>query len=100
MYIQPSSFHLKEIGVVYTNRNEWLSTGLLKSIKHKKKLFYQSKIKPTEENIQKYKSYRNKLTNLIRSTEREYYNNQFPDLMKIERVVSIFKLKIIVQLQS
>ena len=45
---------MKEVRIVYKNRNEWLSTGLLKSIEHIKKLFYQNKIKPTEENIQRY----------------------------------------------
>ena len=48
-------FPLNEVRILYNNhRNQWQSTGLLKSTKHKNKLFYQSKIKHTEENIQSH----------------------------------------------
>ena len=60
----------------YTNKHSWINKGILNSIKHKNKLFYLSKTNPTKENISIYKSYRNKLTTILRNAERNYYTNQ------------------------
>ena len=44
-----------------------------KGIKKKNSLFYLSKHNPTEENITVYKTYKNKLTTILRKSERDYF---------------------------
>ena len=65
-----------------TNRKKipqspWITKGLLKSINVKNKLYKQYLLCPTEGNSVKFRSYRNKLNNLIRKCKREYYHNKF-----------------------
>jgi len=58
-----------------TDNNPWITSGIIKSIKRKNKL-YRAKLKsPTGKNIKSYSSYHNKLNYLIRATKNEYYNN-------------------------
>ena len=52
----------------------WITTSLLKSIKRKNKLFKISIKKPTDTNIEKYKSYRNKLNSVLRLAKSNYYS--------------------------
>ncbi len=52
-------------------KSPWLTKGLLKSIRHKNSLFLQAKINPNLN--QEYKTYRNKLTNLIRVAKLNYH---------------------------
>jgi hypothetical protein len=49
----------------------WLTTGILKSIKHKNKLFIKTKSNP--DLISDYNKYRNKLTNIIRIAKLNYH---------------------------
>ena len=55
----------------------WISKGLLKSINTKNKLYKRYVQKPSEERLNKFKTYRNKLNNLIRKSKKEYYNKKF-----------------------
>lgn len=55
-----------------TNK-KWLTIGLEISIKHKARLYKKFLRKPTDLNRLIYKNYKNKLTNLIRKMEQEYY---------------------------
>lgn len=55
----------------------WITKGLLKSINNKNKLYKKYKKIPNDENLQKYKMYRNKLDSLIRKSKRQYFENKF-----------------------
>lgn len=52
-------------------KTPWLTKGLLKSVRHKNRLFLQAKFNPNLK--QEYKTYRNKLTNLIRISKLNYH---------------------------
>ena len=58
-------------------RFPWISKCLLKSINTKNKLYKRYAQKPSEERLSKFKTYRNKLNNLIRKSKKEYYNKKF-----------------------
>ena len=60
----------------YANKYNWVNKGIINSIKQKNILFYLSKANPTMENISKYKTYKNKLTSILRNTERNYFTKQ------------------------
>ena len=55
----------------------WITKGLLRSINNKNKLYKIYKNSATEENLNNYKSYRNKLHNLIRKMKRQYFERKF-----------------------
>jgi hypothetical protein len=55
----------------HSRRNPWLTSGILKSIRHKNALFLKSKANPIFAN--EYKTYRNHLTCLIRDAKRNYH---------------------------
>ncbi len=55
----------------------WITKGLLKSINIKNKLYKNYKNSPTGENLHKFKTYRNKLHNLLRNSKRSYYDVKF-----------------------
>ena len=55
----------------------WISKGLLKSINKKNKLYKQYLQNPTTGNLQKFKTYTNKLNMLIRKSKRMYYYTKF-----------------------
>ena len=44
-----------------------------KSVQKKNELFHFSKSNPTLSNIEAYKSYKNKLTSMMRKVEMDYY---------------------------
>ena len=54
----------------------WLSIGLLKSVKHKNKLYRKYIRFPLIENESQYKTYKNKLNHSIRIAKRLYYEQQ------------------------
>ena len=65
-----------------TNRRKnpispWITKGLLKSINTKNKLYRQYIQCSSEDNKIKFKTFRNKLNNLIRKCKREYYHKKF-----------------------
>lgn len=55
----------------------WITTGLIKSINEKNKLFRMSIRKPSCENRTKYKKYRNILSTCIKEAEINYYKKLF-----------------------
>ena len=57
--------------------NPWITTGLLKSIRHKDKLYKKYIANPNESNKTKYDRYRNSLTNLIRMAKSDFYSRSF-----------------------
>ena len=71
-----SSFPLKKTKIGYINKLPWLSIGLKNSIKRKHKLHTIQLKNPTIENKVRYKSFKNKLTNILRSEERNFYQNE------------------------
>ena len=48
----------------------WIAKGLLKSINKKNKLYKQYMQSPTNVNLQKFKTYKNKLNMLIRKLKK------------------------------
>ena len=57
----------------YRNRLPWLTQGLKNAIKHKNKLYKISMKYDTSFNKITYTQYKNKLTTILRKTEKEYY---------------------------
>ena len=54
----------------------WISYALLKSINTKKKLYKRYLHNPISRNNDRYKSYKNKLTQLLRTAKLNYYESQ------------------------
>ena len=69
---------------VFNNRKEpkspWITNGLLKSINTKNKLYKEFINNPTQQRTQKFKTYRNKLHNLIRKSKRDYMYKRFEQI--------------------
>ena len=59
-----------------TLHNPWLTTGILKSIETKSRLYKLLLRKPSHERESSYKSFRNKLTCLVRIARKNYYDNK------------------------
>jgi hypothetical protein len=55
----------------------WITPSILKSINKKHKLYKQSLIKTTADTVSKYKSYKNKLTKIIKCSQHQYYLERF-----------------------
>ena len=54
-------------------RLPWVSKSILRSINRKNRLFYQFKMKNTQQSKNKYVTYKNKLTKILRIEKRKYY---------------------------
>ena len=70
-------FPLKVRETNYFTRKKWLSFGLKNSIKIKNKLYVKYRKNPTADNHEKYKRYRNHLSSLMKSAEKQYYEDSF-----------------------
>lgn len=56
-------------------KKEWITAGLLQSVKEKNYLYYKMKQNPeNRELVDQYKKYKNKLTQLIKNAKMHYYN--------------------------
>ena len=55
----------------------WITNSLKDACKKKNKLHVAFKKNPTFQNEGKYKKYKNKLTNILRTCEETYYSNKF-----------------------
>ena len=66
-------FSHKKITLGYKHRKEWLPDSIKLSIVHKNKLFFRDRKRPTPENLNVYKSYRNKLNAILRYLDKEHY---------------------------
>src|SRR5215813_8040994 len=59
-------------------KHPWITTGILQSIKQKDKMYKDFKNCPTNRYLEnKYKLYRNRLTNIIRIAKRSYFESEF-----------------------
>ena len=56
-------------------RKPWITSAILTSIRRKNKLYIKFKSSPTDSNKLLLANYRNKLTNLIRVSKKNYYCN-------------------------
>ena len=63
---------IEKIPIKYNNRHTWLTEGIKQCLNKRDRLCLNSKISPTDENIILYKKYRNKLTTLLRNSERDH----------------------------
>ena len=72
-------FPVKSVKIGYKNNKPWLSDGLKKSIKLKNKLFFKQKRTNKTEDINRYKTYRNKLNSLLKRAEKEHYERLLQD---------------------
>ena len=68
-------FPKKRVKLKYNNKKPWLSEGLQNAIKHKNKLYIKSIKTKCAHNETKYKTYRNKLKQILYKAEKEYYSN-------------------------
>ena len=55
----------------------WITQGILFSIQNKHRYYKESLRKKTPSAISKYKAYKNKLTIIIRASEKSYFINEF-----------------------
>ncbi len=60
-------------------RKPWITSAILTSIRRKNKLYHKFKSSPTNHNKLLYVNYRNKLTNLIRVSKKNYFSNLLDD---------------------
>ena len=58
-------------------RSPWLTSGLLKSINRKNRLYKRLITSPKKSGELQYKTYKNKLNHLIRIAKRSYYDRKF-----------------------
>ena len=70
-------FPIRNFRCGYKNRKCWLSVGVKNSIKVKNKLYVISKRFTSDDNIQCYKAYKNKLQTLMRSAEKQHFHELF-----------------------
>ena len=69
-------FPLKTVEIKYNNRVPYITRGIRQSIKQKHKLYDIYFKNPTDLNKANYKIHRNKLTSLLRITERNFHEEQ------------------------
>ena len=60
-------------------RKPWMTPGLIKSCKKKHKLFSKFKSNPTEHRERKYKTYRNRLNQLVRTAKKRYFEEKLTE---------------------
>ena len=68
-------FPIRKVTLGYKHRKEWLPDSIKSSIAHKNKLFFRYRKTPSLENLNVYKSYRNKLNATLRHLDKEHYKN-------------------------
>ena len=71
------TFPKEKIIIKYDNKNPWINNKLKADIVQREKLLIISKKNPTEINIQKYKSFKNRNLADQRAAERAHYKEQF-----------------------
>lgn len=74
-----SSFPVQTVKVklYYNQYKPWITKGILKSIQHKNKLYKKSLMENTPESKTNYKKYKNRLTNIVRNSEKSFHINRF-----------------------
>ena len=78
-WLYNSCFPLKPLKVKNCKRlnSPWITKSLLVSVRKKNKLYRQLLRSPNQMRELQYKSYRNKVTHLIRIAKRHYYDQRF-----------------------
>ena len=71
-----SAFPIKRTKIGYESKLPWLSEGLKISIKHKHTLHTKQLRYPSIENLLAYKTYKNKLTKILKIIERNYIQSE------------------------
>ena len=75
-YMYEECFPESRIQITYSYRLPWMTNNIRTSIKQKHNLYAIYVNNPTEENNIKYKTYKNKLTSIMRKSERNYFEEQ------------------------
>jgi hypothetical protein len=70
----------RRLKIRHQNRKPWITNSILKSIKRKNNLYVKWLKQRSAESLSKYKSYKNKLTVILRNAEKLYYTNRFDDV--------------------
>lgn len=70
----PTSKTIKCYSNIY---KPWITYAISKSIRRKNRLYKNYLQNRNPQTLSKYKTYKNKLTNIIRAAERNYYHNKF-----------------------
>ena len=70
-------FPLKRVKSAKRKLNPWMTSGLLKSVCYKNKLYRKFLKRPSQINELAYKTFRNKLNFLIRKVKSDYYEKKF-----------------------
>jgi len=70
-------FPVRKIYKNYKNKLEWITVGIKKSIKHKNALYMRYKRYPTHALLKAYKTYKSVLASLLKSAEKNYYDQLF-----------------------
>ena len=60
-----------------TDKSEWLTKGIVVSCVQKNNLFKKLKKTPSQENELAYKTFKNKLTHIIRIAKKNYFKEKF-----------------------
>jgi hypothetical protein len=68
---------IKKIKIYQNKYKPWLTHGILVSVKKKDNLYKKYIAKRTPESKINYTRYKNKLTKIIRNSEKNYYTNRF-----------------------
>ena len=95
--ILDDSLPTKNVKLKYDKRIPYLTNGLKQSIKRKHKLREIHDNNLTAENKDNYKNHRNKLTAVLRITERNYNENQLEIKNKILQSVGKLPKKSLVR---
>ena len=86
------SIPVKSVRCRTTAQNPWITKGIVKSIKHKNKLYKCYLTNPSTETKKKYSTYRNKLTHIIRKSKSNHYtellNSSRGDCKRMWKVLS------------
>ena len=57
-------------------KKPWITHGILNSINTRNNLYKSYIRKPSKQNHERYKQYRNRLTNIIRTSKRMHYSQE------------------------
>ena len=70
-------FTIEKVKRKINDKSEWLTKGILISCVQKTNLFKKLKKTPSQENELTYKTFKNKLTHLIRIAKKNYFKEKF-----------------------
>jgi hypothetical protein len=74
---------IMKIRIAHDCHKPWISSGIIKSVRHKDKLYKKWLSTKSERSLYKYKKFKNKLTSVIRSAEKCIISNVLKTLLVI-----------------